>query len=313
MATLCWPPALDLHQIRGGVGFVVMAASLGMAGVVDAAVVGLAAAGTGRLSVDFASILYTFVMPQLSSFAGLGGMIFAVTFAICYLFAAPRQTLGRRRPGHVVTIAGRTNGRSQQAPCRVAKTAPHASADSAPLRHHARHTGRRPPEQAYDASARFSRSCEHPLLHPALAPDPLLNALARCRRQPSTPARSRPCSHRSAARRFPSTPRRGLGRSPGTGDHAPACRRRPNRMQELLEARQSPEVDRAGAREPLADARAWRLAIEGLFEGLARGPDVGSAADPVAARRRSRERLTKKLEHLEQRIEETLNQAADGG
>jgi uncharacterized RDD family membrane protein YckC len=42
-----------------------------------------------------ASTLYIFVMPQLSSFIGLGLMIFAVTFAFCYLFAAPRQAMGR--------------------------------------------------------------------------------------------------------------------------------------------------------------------------------------------------------------------------
>jgi hypothetical protein len=34
-------------------------------------------------------------MPHLSSFAGLGTLIFTVTFAICYLFSAPQQLLGR--------------------------------------------------------------------------------------------------------------------------------------------------------------------------------------------------------------------------
>ena len=41
------------------------------------------------------STLYIFVMPQLSSFLGLGLLIFATTFSICYLFASPRQVLGR--------------------------------------------------------------------------------------------------------------------------------------------------------------------------------------------------------------------------
>lgn len=36
-----------------------------------------------------------FFMPQLSSLIGLGLLIFAASFAICYLFADPGQMLGR--------------------------------------------------------------------------------------------------------------------------------------------------------------------------------------------------------------------------
>jgi uncharacterized membrane protein YccC len=49
-----------------------------------------------KLSVPFAvgalfgGIIYIFVMPQLTSYIGLGSLIFMVTFAIAYLFAAPR-------------------------------------------------------------------------------------------------------------------------------------------------------------------------------------------------------------------------------
>jgi uncharacterized membrane protein YccC len=45
--------------------------------------------------IGFASVLYIFVMPQLSSFTGLGLMIFAATFVICYRYASPQQALGR--------------------------------------------------------------------------------------------------------------------------------------------------------------------------------------------------------------------------
>jgi hypothetical protein len=41
----------------------------------------------------FASLLYIFVMPQLSSFTGLGSMIFLATFYICYRYASPQQAL----------------------------------------------------------------------------------------------------------------------------------------------------------------------------------------------------------------------------
>ena len=47
------------------------------------------------LSILFAGVLYIFVMPQISSYAELGPLIFGVTFFICYLFATPKQALGR--------------------------------------------------------------------------------------------------------------------------------------------------------------------------------------------------------------------------
>ena len=81
-------------EVPGGIGFVVMAGSIGMALSAPQASASLmylpVAVGTA-----VASILYIFVMPQLSSFIGLGLMIFAATFAFCYLYAAPRQAMGR--------------------------------------------------------------------------------------------------------------------------------------------------------------------------------------------------------------------------
>ena len=47
------------------------------------------------VGIGFAGVLYIFVMPQLSSFTGLGLMIFAATFFICYRYASPQQALGR--------------------------------------------------------------------------------------------------------------------------------------------------------------------------------------------------------------------------
>ena len=61
-------------------------------------------------SVLFAAVVYIFIMPQLSSFIGLGLLIFAATFAICYLFAEPRQMLGRALGlAMFVTIASISN------------------------------------------------------------------------------------------------------------------------------------------------------------------------------------------------------------
>jgi len=46
-------------------------------------------------SVLFCTVLYAFIMPQLTSFIGLGIMIFAVTFMICYRYSSPQQGMGR--------------------------------------------------------------------------------------------------------------------------------------------------------------------------------------------------------------------------
>lgn len=47
------------------------------------------------LSVLAGGIIYIFLMPQLSTFFGLGLLLFLFTFAVCYLFAAPAQALGK--------------------------------------------------------------------------------------------------------------------------------------------------------------------------------------------------------------------------
>lgn len=47
------------------------------------------------ISMCFAAAVYFFIMPKLVGFEGLAALIFTVTFAICYLFADPRQALGK--------------------------------------------------------------------------------------------------------------------------------------------------------------------------------------------------------------------------
>lgn len=92
---LAWFALVYIGQLPGGTTVLTMAAVLGM-------VMG----GTPQLSVSlfffpvaistfFASALYIFVMPKLSTFMGLGLLLFTVTFAFCYLFASPKQVLIR--------------------------------------------------------------------------------------------------------------------------------------------------------------------------------------------------------------------------
>jgi uncharacterized membrane protein YccC len=92
---LAWLALIYVNDIPGGAGVVSFAGALGIA------IANMPQLPVSKLfvpattSVLFAAVLYIFVMPQLSSFMGLGPLIFAATFVICYLYADPRQMLGR--------------------------------------------------------------------------------------------------------------------------------------------------------------------------------------------------------------------------
>jgi hypothetical protein len=76
------------------------------------------------------------------------------------------------------------------------------------------------------------------------------------------------------------------------------------RMQELMDARENPHAQLL-VRELLTDVRAWRVKVQDVFQGWSRDPAAGPADE-------FRKRLTARLEHLEKRVEETLNKAAEG-
>jgi uncharacterized membrane protein YccC len=92
---LAWLILIYVDSIPGGSGFVITASVLGMIIVTtpQLSVTQLVIPIAG--SVFFASVIYIFVMPQLSNFLSLGPLIFAVTFIICYLFATPQQGISR--------------------------------------------------------------------------------------------------------------------------------------------------------------------------------------------------------------------------
>jgi hypothetical protein len=71
-----------------------------------------------------------------------------------------------------------------------------------------------------------------------------------------------------------------------------------------MDARESPQAQLL-VREMLTDVRAWRLKVQEAFRGWSRD----SAVAPAEV---LRERLTARLGLLEERIEETLNKAAEG-
>jgi hypothetical protein len=92
---LAYLTLIYVESVPGGGGFVTMSVVMGMivASMPQVSITKLFA--PIAVSLVFASLVYIFVLPQLSSFFGLGPLLFVVTFAISYLFAAPQQMLGK--------------------------------------------------------------------------------------------------------------------------------------------------------------------------------------------------------------------------
>jgi hypothetical protein len=76
------------------------------------------------------------------------------------------------------------------------------------------------------------------------------------------------------------------------------------RMQGLMDVSANPQA-KLLVRELLTDLRAWRLEVQEALQYFSRDPEA-APADAL------RERLTARLEHLEGRIEETLDKAGEG-
>jgi uncharacterized membrane protein YccC len=92
---LCWLTLIYVEGIPGGSLVLMLGVPIAMAMAtmphIPPSKLFVPAAG----SVLFAGLIYIFIMPMISSFWGLSVLIFAVTFVICYLFAAPQQMLAR--------------------------------------------------------------------------------------------------------------------------------------------------------------------------------------------------------------------------
>lgn len=79
----------------GHAGFVQLAASVAMAAAMMAQARVISMVLPFAVGSVLAGLLYVFVMPHLSGYGELGILIFAVTFAIYYLFGEPRQALAK--------------------------------------------------------------------------------------------------------------------------------------------------------------------------------------------------------------------------
>ena len=84
-----------VYDLPGGIGTVIFSGVLGMLIAANSNMRTSSMVMPFMNSILICGILYTFVMPQLTSFIGLGTMIFLFTFVICYLYASPQKGMGR--------------------------------------------------------------------------------------------------------------------------------------------------------------------------------------------------------------------------
>jgi uncharacterized membrane protein YccC len=92
---LAFLAVIYIGDFPGGFGFISMCGSIGMQQVTAPQMRVRQLMAPVAIGIGFAAGLYIFVMPQLTSFIGLGLMIFLATFLICYRYASPQKGLNR--------------------------------------------------------------------------------------------------------------------------------------------------------------------------------------------------------------------------
>ena len=302
---LAWFAVIYVNGLPGGGGFV------GMAGAIGIAIANMPQLPLSLLfapaatSILFVGVLYIFVMPQLSSFIGLGLLIFAVTFAICYLFAEPRQALGRTFGVILfIVVASITNEQSYNF-LSVATTALMfpliflllAITSYIPF-------SPRPEQVFLRLLGRFFRSSEY-----------LMSTLRWDSGHPRTCLdRWRKAFHERELAALPTklgtwAPHLDAGALPGTSPEkvqalVTSLQVLTSRMQQLLGTCGNPQAQLL-VQQLLEDFRAWRLRVQDTFQQLSEDPATGE-------HEAFRTGLDRIMGHMETRIVESIDKAADG-
>jgi hypothetical protein len=300
---LAYLAVIYIPDLPGSAGFVTMAGPFGMI-----------MAGTPQLSIKmlirpiavgvlFGAFIHIFVMPQLSSFIELGLLIFAVTFCICYLFAAPKQILSKLFGlAMFLAIAGIVNEQTYSF-LSVATTSLMfvliflLLAITSNIPFSAR------PEQAFlRLLGRYFRSCEYLMFTTHWDPKQNKTLFERWKKNFHTHELSTLPTKLGGWTRFIDS--KAL---PGTSPQqvqalVNSLQPLSYRMNELLEERGSKQAPFL-VQELRSDVRAWRVKVQKTFQRLAEKQDTGD-------KETFRSKLAEIIDHLEQRIEETLDKAA---
>jgi len=301
---MSWLGLIYINDLPGGAGLVSFAGSMGIAiaNMPQLSVSKLVAPAAG--SVLFAGILYIFLMPTLSSFIGLGLMIFAATFAITYLYSEPQQMLGRALGlAMFVTIASISNQQSYNF-LSVANTAMmfpliflvYATTAYLPW-------SPRPERRFVRLLGRFFRSSEY--LMSTMRWDPAHRTTRLERWKQAFHAREVATLPTKLASWAPHLDNWALSSTPMEQVQTlmTSLQLLSYRMERLLGEREKLQAPFL-VEQLLEDMRAWRIGIQVSFQRLAQSPAAGEQEV-------LRERLDRTLDALEARIQEVVDNIPD--
>jgi hypothetical protein len=300
---LAYLGVIYINDFPGGAGFVSMTVPFAMAMATMPQVPIKLLFRPTAMSVIFAGLVHIFVMPQLSSFLGLGLLIFAVTFAICYLFATPREALGRALGlAMFVTIVSISNEQTYSF-LKVANTALMWALLFLILIITARVPFSFRAERAFlRLLGRFFRSCEY--LMSTMRRDPQRDVTRLGRWMEAFHAREVSTLPRKLMVWVPHIDTTALsGTSPQLIQAVvTSMQGLAYRMQELLEERGNLQAQFL-MQALQTDVWAWRIGVQETFQSLAEDPAAGD-------REAFRNKLDKVMDRLEERIKVTLDTAA---
>lgn len=297
LACLAW---IYVEGLPGGTGLVVLAGALAMIKAALPQVPVKAMFVPAAVGAAFSALLYIGVMPHLSSFSGLAVMIFAASFAISYWYYLPSQALGRLFGMLMfLTLTDITNPQSYDFavmaetmlifPLIFALLAFLAFLPRSP----------RPEKVFLHQLGRFFRSSEY--LMSTMRPG-RVSLADRWRRIfhrheiATLPGKMQAIAPQIETRLLPGSSREQIQQL------VTSLQTLSFRIQELLEARQQPLVERL-VRELLVDVRGWRLKGQAAFHRLSVHP---AAADEEAFRAS----LAETLNTLEARMRVIVDETA---
>jgi hypothetical protein len=251
-------------------------------------------------SILVAGLVYIFLMPELSSFLGLGILIFAFTFCICYLFASPRQALSRVFGlAMFITITSISNQQTYSF-LSVANTAVMFPLVFLLLIIMAHIPFSPRPERAFlRFLRRFFRSCEYLMATVNLEKQQPLKRLEKwikafhAREVSTLPGKLIVWAPHIDTKGLPDTSPQQI-QSLVTN-----LKMLSHRMQELLQTCKNPQAQFL-IQELHTDIRAWRLKVQETFQKLLENPAAGK-------REAFHIRLVEIMERLEARIREAFS------
>ena len=283
---LAWFIALYVPDIPDTVEFIVLTNTLSMALCVMPQLAIARTVLPVAFGIALGGAIYVLVMPQLSSFAGLGVVLFAAVFLLCYLYHRPTQAVGKSATlALLVMVMNVTNEQSYNflnvanlAVAVVLAFAVLAIATHFPVSFRAERVFLR-------LLGRFLRACAYSASTLQWDPAKPLTPWQRLRRALNLGHLARvPGALAIWGSALPAT---ALGQSTAGQVQAvvDSLQALAYRVQDLMETRAAPQSQEL-FREFLPQMRAWRVRIAGYpSQSLAASRGGGFCRFPVAARR----------------------------